>query len=191
MATSIEGELSALERNLTTLRIDYERFFSGDLKQPPFAARRLLEGFLKRLGNSDIEKPVERSRLQAAQSRYTAMTELWEKRLAQKETGRVPGVRRGAMPQVPQEPPARDGARPASVQLKRRVDFTPLFQRYCAARQSLGEDVSRLKYERFEELVKKQAEDIKMKTGSSRLVFEVQVVEGRVRLIGRPAAPKG
>jgi hypothetical protein len=71
------------------------------------------------------------------------------------------------------------------------VDFSPLFNRYVAARAAVGEDTTKLRYERFEELVRKQAEEIKRKTGTSRLVFEVQTVEGKVRLVGRPAPPKG
>jgi hypothetical protein len=71
------------------------------------------------------------------------------------------------------------------------MDLKPLFDRYCAARRSLGEDVSRLRYERFEELVKKQAAEIRRTTGAARLLFEIQIIDGRVRLIGRPAPPKG
>ena len=86
--------------------------------------------------------------------------------------------------------PSRPDAAPASsVKPRNRVDFTPLFQRYVAARQALGEDVSRLRYEKFEESVRRQADEIRKKTGSSRLVFEVQTTDGRVRLVGRPAAP--
>jgi molybdopterin synthase catalytic subunit len=67
----------------------------------------------------------------------------------------------------------------------------PLFERFCEARRALGEDVSRLRYERFEELIRRQASEIRKATGAKRLVFEVQTVDGRVRLIGRPAHPKG
>ena len=52
MAVTIDSELAALDRRMTSLRIDYERFFAGDLKQAPLVARRELEQFLKRLGNS-------------------------------------------------------------------------------------------------------------------------------------------
>jgi hypothetical protein len=67
----------------------------------------------------------------------------------------------------------------------------PLFQRFCDARRALGEDVSRIKYERFEELLKKQAAEIRKATGASSLVFEVLTIEGRVHLVGRPVSPKG
>ena len=88
-------------------------------------------------------------------------------------------------------PPAPDAPAAPSVKPRSRVDFTPLFQRYVAARQALGEDVTKLRYERFEEAVRRQAEEIRKRTGSSRLVFEVQTAEGRVKLVGRPVPAPG
>jgi hypothetical protein len=95
----------------------------------------------------------------------------------------------GGSTPAPEQPARPDAAPPSSVKPGKRVDFTPLFQRYVAARQALGEDVSRLRYEKFEESVRRQADEIRKKTGSSRLVFEIQTTDGRVRLVGRPAAP--
>jgi hypothetical protein len=51
--------------------------------------------------------------------------------------------------------------------------------------------VSRLKYDKFEEQVRRQAEEIRRRTGSTRLVFEIQTVDGKVRLVGRTAPTKG
>ncbi len=225
MGISIERELNDLERGITSLRVEYERFFGGELKRPPAQTRRALEGTLRRLGNSDVEKAAERFRLQSLQSRYNSFVELWEKRLQAREEGRTGPVRRLApaappaatapkagaktpkplaAPDVaallaaaeaavarrtPAPAPPPDAPAAPSVKPKSRVDFTPLFQRYVAARQALGEDVSRLKYEKFEESVRRQADDIRRKTGSSKLVFEVQTTDGKVRLIGRPATP--
>lgn len=190
MAATIETELNELDRNLTALRVDYERFFAGDLKQPPIHPRRRVEETLKRLGNMEIEKPAERFRLQALQSRYNAMRELWEKRLAAREEGRA-GPGRHVVPAVAPAGPGTDAGSGGSVQPRKRVSFAPLFERYMAARKDLGEDVSKIRYEKFEELVRKQAEEIRRQTGSTKLSFEVQTVDGKVRLIGRPAAPKG
>ncbi len=230
MGVSYEKQLNDLDRSITMLRIEYERFFSGEAKRPPLPSRRTLEESLRRLGQVDMERAAERFRLQAIQSRYNSFAELWEKRLQAREEGRGGLARRpgpvvpAAAPSTPKEG-ARTGAplaasevaallaaaeaavgrpepspapapssRPdapsgASVKPRSRVDFTPLFERYVAARQALGEDVSRLKYEKFEDAVRRQAEEIRQKTGSSRLVFEVQTTNGRVRLVGRPASP--
>ena len=229
MGISIERELNDLERAITALRVEYERFFGGELKRPPVQSRRSVDESLKRYGNAEIDKAAERFRLQALQSRYNSFVELWEKRMQAREEGRTGPIRRmastaPAQAPAPGAPPAKRAAEPAaapdvaallaaaeaavarnapspppaarpdapagtSVKPKSRVDFTPLFQRYVAARQALGEDVSKLKYEKFEEAVRRQAEEIRKRTGSSRLAFEIQTADGKVRLVGRPVAP--
>ena len=131
-----------------------------------------------------------------------------------KLNGRVlPGVHRGADQRPEQAQPPREAFRrlfgdalshqraPGEGRRDRAergvgVDRAEALQiadehRFGAARRETGEDVSKLRYERFEELVLKQAEDIRKKTGCRRLVFEVQTQEGKVRLIGRPAPAKG
>jgi hypothetical protein len=198
-ARSVEKELSDLERSITALGIDYERFFTGDLRLPPVPAVRKVEETLRRLANLEIERASDRFRLQSIQSRFHSVKDLWEKRIAAKDTGRGTFGRAGAAagaaaapgPTAPAAPAAGDASGPDSVQGKRRVSFVPLFERYIDARRALGEDVSRLKYERFEELVRRQADEIRKQTGTTRLVFEVQTVEGKVRLVGRPAPAKG
>ena len=233
MGISIERELIFLERNITALRVEYERFFGGELKRPPVQSRRTIEDVLRRAGNAEVEKAVERFRLQALQSRYNSFVEIWDKRMRAKEEGTTGPVRRLATGAVapageaapaakkpaakkadsaadvaallaaaeaavarthsPTAPaaPAPDAPAAPSVKPKNRVDFTPLFQRYVAARQALGEDVTKLRYEKFEEAVRRQAEEIRKRTGSSRLVFEVQTAEGRVKLVGRPVQAPG
>ncbi len=192
MPDTIENELAVLERGLTALRVEYERYFTGDLKKPPVQTKKRIEDLFRRLEDVHVDRAADRFRLQNLQGRFSSLTELWEKRLLQREQGKlVPG--RPAPTARPAAAPAagRDAEASGSVNRKGRADLMPIFQRFCDARRALGEDVSRLKYERFEELLKKQAAEIRKATGASRLVFEVQTVEGRVRLVGRPASPKG
>ena len=89
MAVSIEKELNDLERGITSLRIEYERYFGGETKRPPIPSRRALEATVRRLENTEIEKAAERFRLQTLQSRYTAFRELWDKRMQAREEGRT------------------------------------------------------------------------------------------------------
>ncbi len=177
MPVSIERDLDVLERSLTALKVDYERFFTGELRTPPMAARRKVDELLRRVGNVEVERAAERFRLQALQGRYTAMSELWDRRLAAKEEGRglfrVIRAAPAAAAVPPPEPPARrpksvssDGEGSTSVKAVGRGDMKSLFDRFCAARAAAGEDVSRLRYERFEDLVKKQAAEIRRATGA-------------------------
>ncbi len=201
MPVPIERDLDILEKSLTALKVEYERFFAGDLRTPPVAARRRLDAHLRRVGNVEVERAAEKFRLQTLESRYTAMAELWDKRLSAREEGR--GLFRApraapAASAAPQAPPATpppgrrpktvssDGEGSTSVKAVGRGDMKSLFDRFCAAREAAGEDVSKLRYERFEDLVRKQAAEIRRTTGATRLAFEVQTREGKVRLVGRP-----
>ncbi|MCM3875433.1 MAG: hypothetical protein NEA02_03340 [Thermoanaerobaculia bacterium] len=191
MAVSIARDLDFLEQSITALKLDYERFFSGDVKVPPLPARKSVEQVLRRIGNAPVEKVAERFRLQALQSRFTTFSDLWEKRLLAREEGRRP-IRLAARPRVVEpaaSPPARDASTPGSVKGSERGDLRSLFDRYCAARAAAGEDATRLRYDRFVELVKKQAAEIRKATGATRLAFDVQTRDGKVRLVGRPLAP--
>jgi hypothetical protein len=187
MAVSIARDLDLLEKSITALKLDYERFFSGDVKVPPVPARKSVEQVLRRIGNAPVEKVAERFRLQAIQSRFTTFSDLWEKRLLAREEGRGPvrlaGRPRPVEPGAP--PPTGDASSPGSVKGSGRGDLRSLFDRYCAARAAAGEDASRLRYDRFEELVKKQAAEIRKATGATRLAFDVQTRDGKVRLVGR------
>ncbi len=181
MPDTIENELAVLERGLTALRVEYERFFTGDLKKPPVQTKKRIEDLFRRLEDVHVDRAADRFRLQNLQSRFSSLTELWEKRLLQREQGKLVPARPAPPPSREEAAPApgRDAEASASVSRKGRVDLMPIFERFCDARRALGEDVSRLKYERFEELLKKQAAAIRKETGASRLVFEVLTVEGK------------
>ncbi len=192
---SIENELAVVDRGLKALHVEYERFFTGDLKRPPADTRRRVEELLKRLSGVNVERAAERFRLQNLQSRFSSLTELWEKRLKARDEGRtatarVPAPRRGEA-FAAEGGPEPDAEASASVRRTERADLMPLFSRYCDARRALGEDISRVRYARFEEALRKQAAEIRRRTGARRLVFEVQTIEGRVRIVGRPAPVKG
>lgn len=187
MAVSIARDLDLLEQSITSLKLDYERFFSGDVRVPPLPARKSVEQVFRRIGNLPVEKVAERFRLQAIQSRFTILSNLWEKRVLAREEGRGPvrlAARLRPVEQVP-APSAGDASSPGSVKGSGRGDLKSLFDRYCAARAAAGEDASRLRYDRFEELVKKQAAEIRKATGATRLAFDVQTRDGKVRLVGR------
>jgi hypothetical protein len=187
MAVSIARDLDLLDKSIASLKLDYERFFSGDLKVPPLPARRSVEQVLRRVGNVSLDKAEEQFRLQTLQSRFTALSELWEKRLVAKEEGRgwVRPPIRVRPAERPAPTPSGDAGTAASVKGSGRGDLRSLFDRYCAARAAVGEDASRLRYDRFEELVKRQAAEIRRATGATRLAFDVQTRDGKVRLVGR------
>lgn len=201
MPPSIERELDEVERQTARLRVDFERFFAGELKLMPVQARRRLESVFRRLWDVEVERAADRFRRQTLQERFTTLSELWEKKQRLREEGRrlTPREALGraaapsdaaATPAPPSEGPGDAGA-PAPVKARPRPDFHSLFERYRAARRELGEDPGKMSYERFEELVRQKAEEIGKRTGSTKLIFEVRTEGGKVRLVGRSSLGKG
>jgi hypothetical protein len=196
---TIERELNEVERQIVRIRVDFERFFSGELKLMPVQSRRRIEAVFRKLWEVETERASDRFRLQTLQERYTALTELWEKKQRLREEGRrlharTPGEGTplpGPAGAAPRAAAGGDAGGPSPVEGKPGPDFRPLFERYQAARRQLGESESRMTYERFEEAVRRQADEIRQRTGSARLLFEVRVEGGKVRLVGRPAPAKG
>lgn len=201
MPPSIERELNEVERHIARLRVDFERFFAGDLKLMPMQSRRRLENVFRRLWDMEVERAADRFRLQNLQERFTVLSELWEKKQRAREEGRrlafneAPGRAvapsdAARTPVPPSEGPGDAGA-PAPVKARPRPDFRPLFERFLAARRELGEDPGKMSYERFEELVRQKAEEIRKRTGSTKLIFEIRTEGGKVRLVGRSSPGKG
>src|SRR5450759_1114213 len=200
MLPTIEYELNEVERQISRLRIDFERFFSGELKLMPVQARRRLDRVFLRLWDLETERAVDRFRLQALQDRYTSISELWDKKLRAREEGRrlapreAPGPAAAPSDAAPAAPPSEgpgDAGASAPVKARPSPDFRPLFERFRAARRELGEDPGKMSYERFEELVRQKAEEIRRRTGSTKLIFEIRTEGGKVRLVGRSSPGKG
>ena len=197
MPPTIERELNEIERQIGRLRIDVERFFSGELKLMPVQTRRRLEIAFRHLWEVETTRASDRFRLQSLQERYTSLSELWEKKQRLREVGRPLGQREVPHPDHPagrgEAAASRAGDAGAAAPVKARTgpDFRPLFERYQSARRELGENESRMTYEKFEEAVRQKAEEIRKRTGSTKLIFEIRTEGGKVRLLGRPAPGKG
>ena len=187
-----ERELQVLERSIKKLSADCDAFLYGSVSKPPVEGRRHVEEMLRRLNSSEAMSAAERYRFSTLQGRFSALVERWERLLAEKESGRRPGLyghfREAGRP-VPPPPPGPNAGHPASVQgMRGAVSADPdrdLFERYVAAKKSRGEDVSGYRLEGFLEGLERERRKVREKFGSADVVFEVAEREGRVRLVAK------
>ncbi len=187
-----ERELQVLEHSLKKLTADCDAFLYGSVSRPPVEGRKHVEEMLRRLNASEAMSAAERYRFATLQGRFSALVERWERLLAEKESGRRPGLYghfREAGNPAPQAPPAPNAGRPASVEgMRGAVPADPdrdLFERYVAAKKSRGEDVSGYRLEGFLEGLERERRKVREKFGSGDVVFDVAEREGRVRLIAK------
>lgn len=190
-----DRELQVLEQSIRRLSADCDAFLYGSVSKPPVEGRRHVEEMLRRLNASEAMSAAERYRFSTLQGRFSSLVERWERLLAEKESGRRPGLYghfRGTPPEaLSAAPPPPNAGRPGSVEGVRgagAIQADPdrdLFERYVSAKKARGEDVSGYRLEGFLEGLERERRKVREKFGSADVVFEVAEREGRVRLIAK------
>jgi hypothetical protein len=200
-----ERELLVLEQSLRRLAAECDAFLYGSASKPPVQTRRHVEEMLRRLNASDSMSAAERYRFSTLQGRFSALTERWDRLLAEKESGRRPGLYghfreaggasggpSGGIPGPNANNP--NVGRPSSVQEERpAVPANPdrdLFERYVAAKKARGEDVSGYRLEGFLEGLERERRKVRERVGAADVVFDVAERDGRVRLVAKKK-PRG
>lgn len=85
---SIDDDLSQIERDIRTLKIEYEQYFGGGRKRPPADTQWRLETLMRRhserIGDLNYGQRFRYNNLAQTYAKYQDM---WRKKIAQKETG--------------------------------------------------------------------------------------------------------
>lgn len=184
-----DRELRVLDEAIRRLSAECDAFLYGSISKPPVSARKHIEEMVRRLNASESMSSAERYRFQTLQGRFSTLLERFERLLAEKESGRRPGLY-GHFQGAGGPPPAAPNAgKAASVIEERRASPADtdreLFDRYVAAKKSRGEDVSGYRLEGFLEGLERERRKVREKFGESDIAFEVAERDGRVRLIAK------
>jgi hypothetical protein len=193
----IEEAIVRLDDGLRRLKVQYEMFFAGSLKRPPYDLRREIEHIIHDFSNTAIRNYAHRFQFNTLVAKYNALYQLWSKQMrAREEGGRAPGAGAAAEPQsAPEAAPATPSSDEDRVYFKVLVadprteteSMRLLYERYLEARRSGGAGETRLKLERFVDQVAKQADDLKQSLGCASIEFRVLRSGETVSLKARPA----
>ena len=85
---SIDDELNQIERDVRTLKIEYEQFFGGGRPRPPSDTQWRVESLLRRYSERTAELSyAQRFRYNGLAQMYAKYVEMWRKKMMQKESG--------------------------------------------------------------------------------------------------------
>src|ERR1700733_9128423 len=85
---SIDDELNQIERDVRTLKIEYEQFFGGGGPRPPSDTEWRVESLLRRYSERTAELSyAQRFRYNGLAQMYAKYVEMWRKKMMQKESG--------------------------------------------------------------------------------------------------------
>lgn len=189
--TEIQKDLQLLTAGLKQLEVEYNMFFSGRAKRPPWETRNRVAALIKKWDRGYIQSSMDRFQFDTLQRRYQTFTDLWDRGLRSREEGRAGPF---ALPQQKdaqkrKEPEAKVVHVAAFQDPMREMDkLHTLYDSLMDARREAGDDV--VPFHRFAALVKDQVSRLKT-DGSEKVAFRVAVVEGKVNFTARGVKGEG
>src|SRR5919198_237308 len=85
---SIESMLIRLDEDLRKLKVEFDIFFNGGSKRPPYDTKNRVETLMKRLGDERKLTFAQRYQYNSSVARYTSFKELWRRTMQGREEGR-------------------------------------------------------------------------------------------------------
>ncbi|HEY6216393.1 MAG TPA: MXAN_5187 C-terminal domain-containing protein [Pyrinomonadaceae bacterium] len=182
-----DEQLTRLEEDIRRLRIEFDIFFNGAAKRPPYDTKGRVETLLKRLADDRTLTYAQRYRYNSLAARYNAFRELWRRTMQGREEGRdaASAARANAHKEA-----AATRVEPASfvcLDAHHEVEVVKnIYESLLDAKRSCGEPTQDLSFPKFHRLIASKADGIKKQVGCDRVRFSVMVVDGHVSFMARP-----
>ena len=173
---TIEDRLARLEEDIRRLKIEFDVYFNGGTRRPPYDTRMRVESHLKRLGDDRTLNFAQRYHYNSLATRYVAFRELWRRMLQGREEGRDVGAAARA---ASRGPFTRSEFSCTDVRHDVRT-VKGVYDALIQAKRSCGEATRDLSFARFHRLIMERTDNLKAQIGSDRVVFSVDVEGGHV-----------
>ena len=170
---TLDEMLMALDQAIRRFRIDFERFFSGNLPMPPEQLRINIINQLKELHTIHMKAVGHRFRFNSLEAKFNALLVLFNRRLREFELGK--NARRARGPAVVEIDPLQGVV----------IDEKPSAAAAQALFHGLYADTGSgptADFEKFQTYLEKQADKIRQKTGCSQVSFRVAPEKGKLKL---------
>jgi hypothetical protein len=196
MAT-IDEDLSALERDIRQLKIEYDMYFGGGRKRPPTEIEWRIELIVKRYGERGGDmKFGQRFRFGNLAQTYAKYKDVFRKRTANREEGKVQRHFGAAAKAIEAERARAQAAATASASAEaakvfRVVCTAPekeadkveqLYEAFVRAKQAAGEEMGKMTRAGFNEFVRKKTQDLQKQKNCHEVEYVVETVDGQVKL---------
>jgi hypothetical protein len=183
---TIDDQLTRLEEDIRRLKIEFDIFFNGASKKPPYDTKNRVDTMVKRIGDDRTLTFAQRYRYNSLGSRYNAFRDLWRRTMQGREEGRDAIVA------------AKVTAKEQAVAEFRKTDFVcedahrdvelirSIYGALVEAKKMCGEPVEDFAFPRFHRLIASQADGLKERVGCSRVSFSIDVEGGHVTFKAKP-----
>ena len=177
---TIEEQLARLEEDIRRLKIEFDIYFNGASKRPPYDTKSRVETLIKRIADDRTLTFAQRFQYNSLVARYTSFRELWRRTMQGREEGRDSATAARAAAHIEA---GDSGERSTFVCADAHRDVETVKNLYAAlveARRRCGEPTDDLSFPRFHHLIAKKTDNLKEHLGCERVLFSVDVQDGRV-----------
>ena len=177
---TVEEELAKLEDNIRRLKIEYDAYFSGGQPRPPHDTVFRVDSTIKRFSDNTARLNFgQRFRFNQLMQKYAVYSDLWRRRLKEKEEGRG----RFATPQraAEEKAPAGHFRVVCSNPEKEKEKVDQLLKAMVEAKRQVGERVDNIDPLQFTKFVSEKTRQLKELSGCDKVQMSVSVEEGRVK----------
>ena len=181
-----DEQLTRLEDDIRRLRVEFDIFFNGAAKRPPYDTKGRVETLLKRLGDDRTLNYAQRYRYNSLAARYNAFRDLWRRTMQGREEGRDPVSAARASAKKETDAKEIESVSFVCLDAHREVEVVKnLYASLLEAKRRCGEPTEDLSFPRFHRLIASKADGIKEQLGCDRVQFSVAVEGGHVSFKAR------
>jgi hypothetical protein len=192
MAT-IDEELGQLEKDIRQLKIEYDQYFGGGRKRPPTEIEWRIDLLIRRYSERGGElKFAQRFRFNNLSQTYAKYKDIFRKRTAQKEEGKVQRHFGAAAKEIEAARHKKEEEEHAhgpkafrmtcSEPERETEKVEQLYQAFLEAKQLAGEHTGKLSRSSFNEFVLKKTKELQKQKNCKNVEYVVETVEGQVKL---------
>lgn len=177
---TIDEQLKRLEEDIRRLKIEFDIFFNGATKRPPYDTKGRVETMLKRLADDRSLSFAQRYLLNSLGARYTSFRELWRRTMQGREEGRDAAAAARASARIEASNAESSTTFICDDAHKDVPTIKQLYDALIEAKMKCGEPTDDLSFPRFHHLVATKTDKLKERLGCERVRFSIDVEGGRV-----------
>jgi hypothetical protein len=184
---TIDEQLVRLEDDIRKLKIEFDIFFNGATKRPPYDTKSRVESLVKRLADERHFTYAQRYRYNSLVARYVALRDLWRRNVQDREEGRDPVAAARAQLGKAEEQPGKE-RRASFVCADARADEATvrgLYDALVEAKRTCGEPVEDFSLAKFQKMIASKTDALKERLGCERVRYSVYTEGGKVSFKAR------
>lgn len=177
---TVEEHLSRLEDDIRRLKIEFDVYFNGASKRPPYDTKNRVETIIKRMLDDRTLTYAQRYHFNTLAARYNAFRDLWRRTLQGREEGRDPVAAARAQNRNLEMGPVDPATFVCADAHKDVGTVKQLYDSLLEAKRRCGESTIGFSFPRFHRLIASKSDTLKERMGCDRVRFSVDVEGGHV-----------